>query len=120
MDRTGRQDAAHRGTGPRIAVGPRPAEWAAEAIRRGGGEPVTLDQEPEGLVWTDGAALDGALELAGLIAPGERTGQFRTGANTLIADADGNSRISAEDYAIAFVDELEQGRFIRQIATVAY
>lgn len=57
---------------------------------------------------------------AALIAPGERTGQFRTGANTLIADADGNSRISAEDYAIAFVDELEQGRFIRQIATVAY
>lgn len=57
---------------------------------------------------------------AALIAPGERTGKFRTGANTLIADAEGNSRISAEDYAIAFVDELEQGRFIRQIATVAY
>ncbi|WP_027818228.1 NAD(P)-dependent oxidoreductase [Paraburkholderia bannensis] len=57
---------------------------------------------------------------AALIAPGERTGAFRTGANTLIADANGDSRISAEDYAVAFVDELEQGRFIRQIATVAY
>ncbi|CAB3699765.1 NAD(P)-dependent oxidoreductase [Paraburkholderia phenoliruptrix] len=57
---------------------------------------------------------------AALIAPGERTGKFRTGTNSLIADAEGNSRISAEDYAIAFVDELEQGRFIRQIATVAY
>ena len=57
---------------------------------------------------------------AALIAPGERTGKFRTGANTLLADAEGNSRISAEDYAIAFVDELEQGRFVRQIATVAY
>ncbi|MFD1555879.1 NAD(P)-dependent oxidoreductase [Paraburkholderia silviterrae] len=57
---------------------------------------------------------------AALIAPGERTGTFRTGANTLIADANGESRISAEDYAVAFVDELEQGRFIRQIATVAY
>jgi putative NADH-flavin reductase len=57
---------------------------------------------------------------AALIAPGERTGKFRTGANTLIADAEGNSRISAEDYAIAFVDELEQGQFVRQIATVAY
>ncbi|RKF49531.1 NAD(P)-dependent oxidoreductase [Paraburkholderia fungorum] len=57
---------------------------------------------------------------AALIAPGERTGKFRTGANSLIADAEGNSRISAEDYAIAFVDELEQGRFVRQIATVAY
>ncbi len=57
---------------------------------------------------------------AALIAPGERTGTFRTGANALLADAEGNSRISAEDYAIAFVDELEQGRFIREIATVAY
>ena len=57
---------------------------------------------------------------AALIAPGERTGKFRIGANTLLADAEGNSRISAEDYAIAFVDELEQGRFVRQIATVAY
>jgi phosphoglycerate dehydrogenase-like enzyme len=52
-------------TGPRIAVGPRPAQWAAEAIRRGGGEPVTMDQEPEGLVWTDGAALD---DLRGALA----------------------------------------------------
>ncbi|TDN70628.1 NAD(P)-dependent oxidoreductase [Paraburkholderia sp. BL10I2N1] len=57
---------------------------------------------------------------AALIAPGERTGTFRTGANALITDAGGNSRISAEDYAIAFVDELEQGRFVRQIATLAY
>jgi putative NADH-flavin reductase len=57
---------------------------------------------------------------AALIAPGERTATFRTGADTLIADAEGNSRISAEDYAIAFVDELEQGRFVRKIATAAY
>ena len=38
---------------PRIAVGPRPADWAAEAIRRGGGEVVALDRNPVGLVWTD-------------------------------------------------------------------
>lgn len=57
---------------------------------------------------------------AAMIAPGERTGTFRTGAGKLIADAQGNSKISAEDYAIAFVDELEQDRFVRQIATVAY
>jgi len=51
-------------TGPHIAVGPRPADWAAEAIRRGGGEVVTLDQEPVGLVWTDpaiAASLQGVL-----------------------------------------------------------
>jgi len=57
---------------------------------------------------------------AALIAPGERKGTFRTAANVLVVDQDGNSQISAEDYAIAFVDELEQGRFVRQIATVAY
>ena len=43
---------------PRIAVGPGLAPWAAEAIRRGGGQAVPLDQDPEGLVWTDGGAMD--------------------------------------------------------------
>jgi phosphoglycerate dehydrogenase-like enzyme len=46
------------GAGPRVAVGPGPAPWAAEAIRRGGGEPVTLDEDPVGLVWTDLGATD--------------------------------------------------------------
>ena len=46
------------GTAPRVAVGPGPAPWAAEAIRRGGGEVVGLDQDPMGLVWTDGGAMD--------------------------------------------------------------
>ena len=41
---------------PRIAVGPGPADWAAEAIRRGGGEVVTLGGNPAGLVWTDNGA----------------------------------------------------------------
>jgi len=50
-------------TRPRIAVGPGPAPWAAEAIRRGGGEVVALDQDPVGLVWTDGGAM-GALRSA--------------------------------------------------------
>ena len=46
------------GTAPRVAVGPGPAPWAAAAIRRGGGEVVGLDQDPMGLVWTDGGAMD--------------------------------------------------------------
>ncbi len=57
---------------------------------------------------------------AALIAPGTRTGTFRTGADALIVDSQGKSEISAEDYAIAFVDEIEAGRFVRKIATVAY
>ena len=57
---------------------------------------------------------------AAMIAPGTKTGTFRTGADTLIVDANGMSKISAEDYAVAFVDEIEQNRFVRRIATVAY
>jgi len=41
---------------PRIAVGPGPADWAAEAIGRGGGEVVALSGNPAGLVWTDNGA----------------------------------------------------------------
>ena len=40
--------------GPRVAVAPRPADWAADAIRSGGGEVVSLDRDPVGLVWTGG------------------------------------------------------------------
>jgi putative NADH-flavin reductase len=54
------------------------------------------------------------------IAPGERTGKFRVGANTLITDADGQSRIAAEDYAIALLNEVEHPQFIHQCMTVAY
>ena len=43
-----------RRANPRIAVGPQPADWAAEAVRSGGGEAVTLDDDPVGLVWTGG------------------------------------------------------------------
>ncbi|MFJ4713003.1 NAD(P)-dependent oxidoreductase [Streptomyces sp. NPDC088785] len=54
------------------------------------------------------------------IAPGERTGDFRIGGDRLMADADGNSRISAEDYAIAFVDEVERDGHARSRMSVAY
>lgn len=57
---------------------------------------------------------------AALIAPGAKTGAFRTGADSLIVDANGDSKISAEDYAVAFVDEIEAGRFVHRVATVAY
>jgi phosphoglycerate dehydrogenase-like enzyme len=40
-----------------VAVAPEQAAWAADAIRRGGGEPVGLDQDPAGLVWTDPGAV---------------------------------------------------------------
>jgi putative NADH-flavin reductase len=57
---------------------------------------------------------------AALIQPGERTGKFRLGQEDLITDENGGSRISAEDYAIAMVDELENPRHIRQRFTIGY
>ncbi|MGA8043951.1 MAG: NAD(P)-dependent oxidoreductase [Terracidiphilus sp.] len=57
---------------------------------------------------------------AALIQPGERTGKFRLGATQLVTDAKGESRISAEDYAVALVDELEHPGHVRQQFTLAY
>jgi len=54
------------------------------------------------------------------IQPGERTGKFRLGLNSLISDEKGNSSISAEDYAVALVDEVEQARHTRQRFTIGY
>jgi putative NADH-flavin reductase len=54
------------------------------------------------------------------ITPGNRTGKFRTGADQLLIDSNGESRISAEDYTVAFLDEVEKPRHIRQRFTVAY
>jgi uncharacterized protein len=53
-------------------------------------------------------------------APGERTGTFRLGTDQLLIGADGESRISMEDFAIALVDELETPRHPRQRFTVGY
>ena len=60
------------------------------------------------------------LSPAAFIQPGERTGKFRLGGTQLLADEKGESRISAEDYAVALVDELENPLHIRRQFTVAY
>jgi putative NADH-flavin reductase len=52
--------------------------------------------------------------------PGERTGKFRLGTDTLLSDESGKSAISQEDYAIALVDELEKPMHVRQRFTVGY
>ncbi|MEP1328195.1 NAD(P)H-binding protein [Pseudophaeobacter sp.] len=57
---------------------------------------------------------------AGLIEPGERTGIFRLGGRELLVDEAGNSRISAEDYAVALLDEVEAPKHPRQVFTAAY
>lgn len=57
---------------------------------------------------------------AAFIQPGERTGRFRTGTDKLIADEKAESRISAEDYAVAMLEELEHPRHLRGRMTAAY
>ncbi|MFE9328865.1 NAD(P)-dependent oxidoreductase [Nocardia sp. NPDC052278] len=52
--------------------------------------------------------------------PGTRTNTFRVGDDVLLVDAEGNSHISGEDYAIAFVDEIEKPTRHRTVFTVAY
>jgi putative NADH-flavin reductase len=53
-------------------------------------------------------------------APGERTGSFRIGGDVLLADAEGNSFVSGEDFAIAFVDEIDTPVHHRERFSVAY
>lgn len=60
------------------------------------------------------------LSPSALIAPGQRTGSFRTSVDQLLIGADGSSRISVEDFALALVDELESPAHLRQRFTVGY
>jgi putative NADH-flavin reductase len=70
-------------------------------------------KEGAGLEWT-------YFSPPALIQPGERTGKFRLGGDRLVTDAQGQSRISAEDYAIALVDELEEPKHVRGRFTIGY
>jgi putative NADH-flavin reductase len=54
------------------------------------------------------------------IAPGERTGRFRVGGDQPILDAEGRSRISVEDAAVALIDEVELPRFVQRRFTIGY
>lgn len=69
-------------------------------------------READDLEWT-------FLSPSAMFVPGERTGQFRLGTDTLLSNEQGSS-ISFEDYAIALVDEIEQPRHVRQRFTVGY
>jgi putative NADH-flavin reductase len=57
---------------------------------------------------------------AALIDPGERTGEYRKGGDRLLTDAEGRSRITMEDFAIAMVDEAVEPKHSRTRFTVAH
>jgi putative NADH-flavin reductase len=91
---------------PEFAETARPEAGAGrEALKR-------LKQE-DGLAWS-------FLSPSATIEPGERTGKFRLGGDALLVGADGKSRISFEDYAVALVDELETPKHIHRRFTVGY
>jgi uncharacterized protein len=89
-----------------------PSAWKAMALAHA----RALDEVYRGiddLDWT-------YISPARTIEPGERTGEFRVGGDELLVDDAGESRISVADFAIAFVDELEDGQAFRRRITVAY
>ncbi|RZJ06896.1 MAG: NAD(P)-dependent oxidoreductase, partial [Rubrivivax sp.] len=89
-----------------------PAAWkqgalaAREALNR-------LRADPSGLDWT---FVSPAIHLE----PGERTRKFRIGDEAPVLDANGESRISVEDLAVAIVNELEAPQHRRTRFTVGY
>lgn len=54
------------------------------------------------------------------IFEGPRTGSYRGGTDQLVTDAQGESRISFADFAIAMIDELEAHKYPHARFTAAY
>lgn len=70
-------------------------------------------KDAKGLDWT-------YLSPAAEIAPGKRTGKYRTTDNQLLTDDAGRSFITFEDYAVAVLDELEDPKHVGKRFGVAY
>lgn len=51
-------------------------------------------------------------------ADGKRTGEYQLGSDELLKNADGKSYISYADYAVAMIDEAENGNHIKERITV--
>jgi putative NADH-flavin reductase len=86
-----------------------PAGWRSSAV-------ASLAQlqacEAHGAAWT-------YLSPPAVLEPGTRTGTYRRGTTMLLVDGAGRSHISAEDLAVAVLDEVEQPGAVRHF-TVAY
>jgi len=67
----------------------------------------------EGVNWTN-------VSPPAYIFEGEKTNRFRVGENNLIADTEGQSPISMEDFAVAILDEVDNKKFTKKRFTVGY
>ncbi|RKT55807.1 NAD(P)-dependent oxidoreductase [Saccharothrix australiensis] len=97
--------------GSRVWDKPGLPDWLLQ-IMHAHGDALDYLRGVEDVNWT-------ALSPAATIEPGERTGEYRIGEEDLVTDADGVSWISAEDYAVALVDEIETPSHERRRFTVA-
>lgn len=88
-----------------------PAEWMP--IVNAHIEAFDLYIRETDLNWT-------VLRPSSFFSPGERTGHFRLGTDTLLIDTEGNSRISFEDFAVALFDEVEHSAYNKKSFTVGY
>lgn len=87
-----------------------PAEWVPIATAHGRALDALRASDAD---WT-------YVSPAAFFEPGERTGRYRTSADTLLTDEKGESRVSMEDYAIAMVDEVESGAHRKSRFAVAW
>jgi putative NADH-flavin reductase len=88
-----------------------PEEFRPEAIQAG--DALEFYRGVDDLDWT-------YVSPAALIQPGERTGSYRLGSDRLLIGENGQSEISAEDYAVAIVDLLESAKHDRERVAVAW
>lgn len=89
-----------------------PPAYLAEARSQAEALAVFRASRP-GLDWT-------FFSPAALIEPGERTGHYRLGGDQLLTDAEGVSRISIADFAMAVLDRAERRDALNRRVTVAY
>ncbi|UCU98250.1 NAD(P)-dependent oxidoreductase [Acidovorax radicis] len=87
-----------------------PAEWKQGALAAR--EALNLIRNETALDWT-------FLSPPILLAPGERTGQYRLGADAPLMNGEVPGGISVADLAVAIVDELEHPRHVQKRFTVA-
>ncbi|HWZ57761.1 MAG TPA: NAD(P)H-binding protein [Gemmatimonadaceae bacterium] len=87
----------------------------------GAGADAIAQRDALDIYLAEAGALDWTyISPAEAIFPGKRTGTYRVGGDHLLTDANGHSRISYEDYAVAVLDALERRDHVRERITVAY
>lgn len=88
-----------------------PKEWKQGSLATR--EVLNVLRNEKGLEWS-------FLCPSAMLEPGQRTGKFRIGKDQLLTNANGESKISLGDFAMAMIDELDNPKHIRERFTVGY